>query len=69
MPMYDYDCPHCKHEERDLLVNNSKPLGCPKCGNIMKRHFPTDNHFSVKGEGWRKDGHAINKDEDVVKHD
>lgn len=69
MPMYDYECEVCGHVENDMLYSAIKPLPCPKCKRDMRRKFPLNNHFQVKGEGWRKDGHAINKDEDVVKHD
>jgi len=69
MPMHDYDCEKCGHEEKDLISTGSLTLPCPKCGNILTRHFPRTGHFKLKGEGWSKDGHALNKDEDVVKHD
>ncbi len=69
MPMWDYSCERCKHIETDLLVANTIPIGCPKCGNIMKRHFPETTSFKLKGEDWKKDGHALNKDEDIVRDD
>lgn len=69
MPMYDYVCEKCKHEENDQISTGPLTLSCPKCGNVMKRLFPTDNHYKLKGDGWSKDGHALNKDEDVVKDD
>ena len=67
MPMYDYVCNKCNHEEKDMLVNTSTPIPCPKCGDIMKREFPRTGHFKLVGEDWSKDGTCLNKDEDVVR--
>lgn len=67
MPIYDYACTKCQHEEPDMLVNPSQPIACPKCGDIMKREFPNTGHFQLKGDDWSKDGVCLNKDEDVVR--
>jgi len=69
MAMHDYECGKCKHEEKDLISTGPLTIPCPKCGTIMKRLFPRVGFFKLKGEGWAKDGVALNKDEDVVKDD
>lgn len=70
MAMHDYRCEKCKHEEKDLISTGSlSHITCPKCGYVMKRLFPTTGHFKLNGDDWNKDGHALNKGEDVVKHE
>src|SRR4030042_5875354 len=31
MPIYEFDCKHCKNEFEKLVFNSSKKITCPKC--------------------------------------
>ena len=51
MPIYDYYCQHCKHQEEDLMTKADAKVKCPVCRGIMKHMIgcpPT--HF--KGSGF-----------------
>jgi len=68
MPMYDYECKNCGHEEKDIINGPSNiSLKCPKCNTSMIRQFPRTTNFKLKGDDWSKDGTCLNKNEDVVK--
>lgn len=58
MPIYEYQCSACKHKF-ELLQKFSDPAEgkCPKCGKEAKRII-SQSSFSLKGDGWYKDGYA-----------
>ncbi len=67
MPMYDYECKNCGHEEKDIINAPSNiSMRCPECNAPMIRCFPRTTNFKLKGDDWSKDGHALNKGEDNV---
>ncbi len=39
MPMYDYQCMSCGHEEEDVMPSNTKVIPCSKCGEKSERVF------------------------------
>ena len=59
MPIFDYVCSWCTHEERDLLVGSASELvTCANCGGPMDR-LPAAPAFTVKGYN-AKNGYGDN---------
>jgi len=54
MPMYEYHCEKCGHEEEVLQKFSDDPLtDCPQCGSknsLHKKIFAAG--FQLKGTGW-----------------
>ena len=66
MPIYEWICPRCKHEEETFQQINDPAPACVKCAysfkdkNIletMKRKI-SKSSFALKGGGWFKDGYS-----------
>jgi putative FmdB family regulatory protein len=38
MPIYDFRCNKCKHQEEVLIRNEAKPF-CPKCNEEMDKLY------------------------------
>lgn len=36
MPLYDFQCENCKHEEEVFINKHEKERECPKCKGKMK---------------------------------
>jgi putative FmdB family regulatory protein len=55
---YEYGCKRCSLV---FVVNNKRPedkeCACPDCGN-MARRLISRTSFSLKGDGWAKDGYS-----------
>jgi putative FmdB family regulatory protein len=54
MPYYNFICPDCEYELRDVkqsLAEHNEPMKCPKCGVVMEQHFDGVN-FILSGDGW-----------------
>ncbi len=56
MPIYEYNCPHCKEhfEEFAKMKDSAKRKRCPYCGVYAKRvpsipNLVTDTNFCVAG--------------------
>lgn len=61
MPRFDYTCDNCNFTLSDTIVNNiDEKVICNKCNCIMRRHFPENTSFSLKGNGWAKDLYSTN---------
>lgn len=46
MPVYEYDCPACRHAFEALIFGSEKPV-CPACGHARpEKRFST---FAVSG--------------------
>ena len=63
MPIYEWYCSTCCHEEETLQeINDPAPL-CKNCcdkGEIMKKKI-SKSSFILKGGGWFKDGYSKKK--------
>ncbi len=58
MPLFDYKCDTCGHEEDTCLVKDKdEQVLCPSCRKLMTRKFPHSN-FYLKGQGWAPDGYS-----------
>jgi len=57
MPLYDYECPVCKHFQSELrrIAERNLLLLCEKCSSVMKRvvstpNIVTDTNFGYTGK-------------------
>ena len=53
MPLYDYLCSHCEHQD-DVLgkLSDDPVLNCPVCKNKTFKKQVSAPHFKLKGSGW-----------------
>ena len=53
MPIYEYKCAACGHQEEHLQKVSEKPLSkCPACGKKKYRKQLSAAGFQLKGSGW-----------------
>jgi putative FmdB family regulatory protein len=53
MPIYEYKCAACGHQEEHLQKVSEKPLAkCPACGKKKYRKQLSASGFQLKGSGW-----------------
>jgi putative FmdB family regulatory protein len=53
MPIYEYRCDACGHQEDHLQKVSEKPLAkCPKCGKKTYKKLLSAAGFQLKGSGW-----------------
>ena len=53
MPIYEYRCSACGHQEDHLQKVSERPLTrCPACGKKKYRKQLTAAGFQLKGSGW-----------------
>ena len=53
MPIYEYRCSACGHQEEHLQKVSEKPLSkCPACGKKSYKKQLTAAGFQLKGSGW-----------------
>ena len=53
MPIYEYRCAACGHQEEFLQKVSDKPLTkCPKCGKPKLQKMLSAAGFQLKGSGW-----------------
>ncbi|HTP97047.1 MAG TPA: zinc ribbon domain-containing protein [Burkholderiales bacterium] len=53
MPIYEYRCSACGHQEEVLQKVSDAPLKrCPKCGKSALQKMVTAAGFQLKGTGW-----------------
>jgi len=60
MPLYEQKCRKCGHSF-DILVSFSegaKAVPCPKCDAPQTKRVFSRTSFSLKGDGWAKDGYS-----------
>jgi putative FmdB family regulatory protein len=61
MPIYEYKCTQCGEKFEKLQKMSDRPTSkCPKCKGEAKRLISSTS-FSLKGEGWYKDGYSSGK--------
>ncbi|MHA1840846.1 MAG: FmdB family zinc ribbon protein [Candidatus Heimdallarchaeota archaeon] len=52
MPIYDFECDHCGHIEKDFLAKRPmSKLRCPKCKKKMKLLFNKEFQIDVMPNG------------------
>jgi len=53
MPIYEYRCDECAHQEEHLQKISEKPLSkCPACGKKAYKKLLSAAGFQLKGSGW-----------------
>ena len=53
MPIYEYKCAACGHQQEFLQKVSDAPLtDCPKCGKPSLAKMVTAAGFQLKGSGW-----------------
>ncbi len=53
MPIYEYRCAECGHQEEHLQKVSERPLTkCPACGKSAYKKLLTAAGFQLKGSGW-----------------
>lgn len=53
MPIYEYRCSECGHQEEHLQKVSEAPLAqCPACGKNTYRKLLSAAGFQLKGSGW-----------------
>ena len=53
MPLYEYLCSQCEHQDDVLGKSSVEPLlNCPACNNKTFQKQVSAPHFKLKGSGW-----------------
>ena len=53
MPIYEYRCAACGHQEEHLQKVSEKPIAkCPACGKKSYKKLLSAAGFQLKGSGW-----------------
>jgi putative FmdB family regulatory protein len=53
MPIYEYRCGECGHQEEHLQKISEKPLSkCPACAKKAYKKLLSAAGFQLKGSGW-----------------
>ncbi|HZQ72879.1 MAG TPA: zinc ribbon domain-containing protein [Burkholderiales bacterium] len=53
MPIYEYRCLECQHQEEHLQKVSEPPLTvCPSCGKASYKKLLSAAGFQLKGSGW-----------------
>jgi putative FmdB family regulatory protein len=53
MPIYEYRCGECGHQDEHLQKVSEKPLSkCPACGKKAYKKLLSAAGFQLKGSGW-----------------
>ena len=53
MPIYEYRCSACAHQEEHLQKVSERPLTkCPACGKKTYKKLLSAAGFQLKGSGW-----------------
>jgi len=53
MPIYEYRCEACSHQEEHLQKVSERPLTvCPSCGKRAYKKLLSAAGFQLKGSGW-----------------
>jgi len=56
MPIYDYECKLCGEQTEVIQRHMDPPPKC--CGKLTKRKISRTS-FSLKGDGWYRDGYGL----------
>jgi len=53
MPIFEYRCDECGHQEDHLQKSSERPLTkCPACGKKAYKKMLSAAGFQLKGSGW-----------------
>jgi putative FmdB family regulatory protein len=53
MPIYEYRCSHCGHQQEFIQKLSDPPkTNCPQCGKDTLGKMVTAAGFQLKGSGW-----------------
>ena len=53
MPIYEYRCDDCGHQDEHLQKVSERPLAkCPACGKKAYKKLLSAAGFQLKGSGW-----------------
>jgi putative FmdB family regulatory protein len=75
MPIYEYRCERCGHQQEFLQKVSDAPLTvCTKCGEASFTKMVTAAGFQLKGSGWyatdfKNSGKPAAKSDDAAKSD
>jgi len=70
MPIYEYKCAACRHQEDHLQKLSEAPLSkCPACGKKKYQKQLTAAGFQLKGSGWYASDFKGGKKETEAKPD
>ena len=67
MPIYEYQCTKCGHQEEVLQKISDAPLKkCPECGKSAMEKMVSAPSFRLKGGGWYETDFKSGKKKNVV---
>ena len=67
MPIYEYQCTKCGHQEEVLQKISDAPLKkCPECGKPAMEKMVSAPSFRLKGGGWYETDFKSGKKKNVV---
>ena len=49
MPIYDYECNHCKETIEDISAKVDEKVKCPDCKKLMTRLMPCTHGINMNG--------------------
>jgi putative FmdB family regulatory protein len=53
MPIYEYKCAECGHQDEHLQKVSEQPMSvCPSCGKPAYKKLLSAAGFQLKGSGW-----------------
>lgn len=56
MPMFDFRCGECGHEEEKIVKSAVSSVECPECGALMEKQLSAPGDFVCKDGGFYKPG-------------
>lgn len=59
MPIYNYICQECGFTFKIFksMKEHDSETKCPSCSGVDTKKTPSVSSFSLKGQGWYKDGY------------
>jgi putative FmdB family regulatory protein len=58
MPLFEFFCPRDAFRVEKLQAYSDPPPACEECGGMTERSISRSTGFSLKGEGWARDGYG-----------
>ena len=59
MPLYDFECKNCGHEEEILVKLDEDDPNCSKCDERMDKVISSPVPFILKGSRWASDSYGL----------